>query len=196
MLAAGGEYLLITKANQPTLVQDITDLVEPVPGGPPLLPLSDRREMQTQEQGHGRTDERRRLLASTVLSGYLDWPGVAQVFRLQRSWRQRGKPHRQVRFGITSLPPETASAARLLALKRGHWAIENRLHRCKDVTLHEDASLVHIGYGPTLLTMFRDTALSLLYRADQRAVAARLRYHGQHPDAAIALVLAPASAGA
>jgi predicted transposase YbfD/YdcC len=192
VLAAGGDYLLIVKANQPTLLQDIVDLFEPGPSGQPPLPLNDRREAWTREHGHGRHDECRQLIASTDLNAYLDWPGVAQVFRLERTWRQRGKQHRQVRYGITSLAPAVASAERLLALKRGHWAIENRLHRCKDVALHEDASLVHVGQGPNLLALFRDTALSLLYRAGHRAVAARLRYHAQHPEAAIALLLAPA----
>src|SRR5207302_2120456 len=152
---------------------------EPTPGLQPPLPLSDRREARTHEHGHGRTDERRQLVASTDLNGYLDWPGVAQVFRLERSWREHGKLHHQVRYGITSLAPTVASPERLLTLKRGHWAIENRLHRCKDVALHEDASLVHTGHGPKLVARFRDTALSLLYRAGQRAVAARLRYHAQ-----------------
>jgi hypothetical protein len=41
-------------------------------------------------------------------------------------------PKRAVRYGITSLPPATGPPDRLLALRRGHWAIENRLHRRKD----------------------------------------------------------------
>lgn len=196
VLNAGGDYLLSVKANQPTLLQAIIDLFEPAANGQPLLALSDRREAQTREQGHGRTDECRQLIASTDLTGYLDWPGVVQVFRLERTWQEHGKAHRQVRYGITSLAPAVASAERLLALKRGHWAIENRLHRCKDVALHEDASLVHTGHGPKLLALLRDTALSLLYRAGHRTIATRLRYHAQHPEAAIALVLAPASTGA
>ena len=31
-----------------------------------------------------------------------------------------------------------ADATRLLALSRGHWSIENRLHWVRDVTLRED----------------------------------------------------------
>ena len=111
----------------------------------------------------------RHLVASTDLTGYLDWPGVAQVVRVERTWRERGQPKRQVRYGITSLPPAVGPAARLLALKRGHWRIENRLHRPKDVTLGEDASLVHLGQGPTVLAMLRDAAVSLLHRAGVRA---------------------------
>jgi hypothetical protein len=133
----------------------------------------------------------RHLLASTDLTGYLDWPGVAQVFRLERTWREQGYLKRQVRYGITSLPPEVGTATRLLALKRGHWHIENRLHRPKDVTLGEDASLVHVGQGPMVLAMLRDAALSLLHRTGIRTITARLRQHGQHPEQAVALVCDP-----
>ena len=45
---------------------------------------------------------------------------------------------REVVYGITSLSPTRASAARLLALVRGHWKIENRFHWRRDVTLRED----------------------------------------------------------
>jgi predicted transposase YbfD/YdcC len=191
VLRAGGDYLLVVKANQPALHQDLVRLFDRLPGTPPPLPLLDRREARTRECGHGRQDEVRHLIASTDLAGYLDWPGAAQVFRVERTWRERGRPRGQVRYGITSLPPAVGTAARLLELKRGHWAIENRLHRPKDVALGEDASLVHVGQGPTVLAMLRDTAISLLHRAGVRALTARLRQHSQHPEAAVALVCGP-----
>ena len=96
-----------------------------------------------------------------------------------------------VRYGITSLPPSVATPARLLELRRGHWAIENRLHRCKDVTLGEDASLIHVGQGPTVMALLRDAAVNLLSRTGVRRVAARLRTHSQQPDRALALVVRP-----
>jgi len=138
-----GDYLLVVKGNQPTLHTDLALLFDP-PATVPAAPLSDRREAATLERGHGRTHYRRHLVASTDLNQYLDWPGVAQVFRLERTWRERGRPKRQVHYGRTSLPPADADAARLLALRRGHWPIENALHYTKDVTLGEDRSLVRL----------------------------------------------------
>ncbi len=42
-------------------------------------------------KGHGRL-ETRTLMASTLLNDYLDWPHVAQVFRLERTvWHNRYK---------------------------------------------------------------------------------------------------------
>lgn len=185
VVAAGGDYLLIVKENQPTLHEDIRLLFDP-PGACP--PLDDRREAQTIEHGHGRTHDTRHLVASTDLVGYSDWPHLAQVFRLERTWRERGQTKHEVHDGITSLPPAIADAPRLLALKRGHWQIENRLNYVKDVTFGEDRSLIHRGNGPSVMAILRDLTLSLLRQAGHHAIAARLRYYSRHPDQAIALV--------
>jgi transposase-like protein len=96
---------------------------------------------------------------------------------------------RQVLCGLTSLPPERGTANQILALKRGHWQIENRLHRIKDVSLGEDASLIHTGQGPTVLALLRETAINVPHRAGIHRIAARLREHRHYPERAVALVL-------
>jgi predicted transposase YbfD/YdcC len=190
ILAAGGDYLLLVKENQPTLFADIGLLFDPpVALGPATL--ADRREASTRDRGHGRQDEVRHLVASTDLTAYLDWPGLEQVFRLQRTWREHGVTKQALHYGITSLPPTVGPPERLLALKRGHWAIENGLHRVKDLALGEDQSTLHSGQGPTVMAFLRDAALSLLHRAGIHQITARLREHAQDPDPAIALVVAP-----
>jgi predicted transposase YbfD/YdcC len=184
VVAKGGDYLLLVKANQDRLLADLTlCFAEPAE-------LDDCRRAQTLDHGHGRTAERRILSATTDLADYLDWPGHAQVFQYRRIWHERGKRHEQVRYGITSLPPEIGTAERLLELKRGHWYIENRGHRSKDVNLGEDGSLVHVGAGPDVYAMVRDAALSLLRAAGHTRIAAQLRRHAQHPHEAVALLLA------
>jgi predicted transposase YbfD/YdcC len=183
VLAAGGDYLLVVKANQPTLYDAIAFLFSP-----PIPPL-DQREVRTIDQGHGRTAEIRHLSASADLVGYLDWPGQAQVFRVERTWIEQGERKHQVRYGITSLPPEVGTPARLLALKRAHWLIENQAHRSKDVSLGEDASLIHAGQGPTVCALLRDTALSVLRCAGYSAITAQLRYFSQYPHEAVSLLL-------
>lgn len=185
VLDAGGDYLLVVKENQPTLYQDLHLLFDPPYPAPPL---SDRREAQTTEHGHGRHHERRSLIASTDLNGYLDWPGVAQVFRLERTWQEQGVGKQALHYGIASLPPSGADAGRLLAVRRGHWSIENQLHYPKDVAMDEDRSLVHTGQGPTVLAMLRDSALSLIRLSGCRTIASRLRAFADNPAAAVALV--------
>jgi len=185
---SGGDYLFIVKGNQPTLHEDIRLLFDPPPGI--ALPLTDRRETQTVDHGHGRHYDTRTLIASTDLVGYTAWPYLAQVFRLERTWQQKGTTKQEVRYGITSLPVPIADADRLLELKRGHWGIENSDHYVKDVVMGEDRSLVHLGNGPSVLATLRDLALSLLHRAGHRAIASRLRYHSLHPEKAVALLVA------
>jgi predicted transposase YbfD/YdcC len=195
VLAAGGDYLVLVKENQGTLSDDIRLLFDP-PATMPAVPLTDRRVARTVDSGHGRHADIRELLASTDLRGYLNWPGAQQVFRLERTWRERGQAKRALHYGITSLAPEQANAARLLALRRGHWTIENRLHRRKDVTFGEDASLIHVGQGPIVMALLRDAAVSLLHHAGVTRVASRLRTHSQQPGRAVALVLGPLPTGA
>ena len=163
---------------------------------PPTLarrPVDDWRTTRTIDTGHGRRPEVRELVASTDLTAWLDWPGAAQILRIERTWVEHGQPKRALHYGITSLDPATGPPARLLALKRGHWAIENRLHWRKDVTFGEDASLIHAGQGPTVMALLRDAAISLLHQQGIWRVAACLRRHSQHPEEAIALVVGPLS---
>jgi predicted transposase YbfD/YdcC len=185
-----GAYLLLVKENQPTLYHAIRLLVDPPPSLA-ALPLREQREAQTHERGQGRQEEERPLVASTDRNAYAAWPGLAQVFRLRRTWREHGQSTQAVHYGITSLAPEVGPPERLLALKRGHWIIENGLHRVKDVALGEDQSTIHHGQGPTVMALLREAALNLLRRRGVRQISARLRYHSQHPAAAVALLVAP-----
>lgn len=89
-----------------------------------------------------KSNQPRTDMVSTELNDYLDWPFVAQVFRLEREvWHEKYQGRtRQVVFGLTSLTPQKASPKKLLALTRQYWGIENGLHYRRDVTFHEDAS--------------------------------------------------------
>ncbi len=190
---AGGDYLVLVKANQPALLHDIATLFAHRADralNAASLPAQDMREAITTNRGHGR-EEQRTLLASTDLNDYLDWPAVAQVCRVERVWQERGVTRAAMKYAITSLPPTVADAARLLMLKREHWRIENGLHHVKDVTLGEDASMVRLGQGPNVLAILRDTALNLLRARGCRTIAARLRAHCRHPDALLAFLGLP-----
>lgn len=196
VVEAGGDYLLVVKANQPRLQADIALLFAPPTrdevarqGGQAPTPIEERTVRRV-NKGHGRL-EVRQLRASTELADYVDWPYLAQVFELRRTWKQNGATKQAVQFGITSLPHDVADAERLLALKRGHWSIENQLHYVKDVTLREDHSLIRQGAGPHVMAALRNTAISLLRRAGYRTIASRLRYHSHHPEAALALLGIP-----
>jgi predicted transposase YbfD/YdcC len=129
---------------------------------------------ETQGKGHGRR-ERRRLVASTRLAEHLDWPGVAQVCRIQR-WRSvKGKEEHDVAYAITSAPRQLADAAFLLACNRGHWGIENRSHYVRDVTLGEDVSQIEKGYAPQVLAGLRNGLIAALRAEGIEKIASALR---------------------
>ncbi len=193
VLDADGDYLLIVKENQATLLRAITTLFASRAEAAlraASLPPWDMREVTTLDKGHGRI-EVRHLVASTALNDYLDWPGVAQVMLIERTWWERGEKKQARRYGITSLPAAVAGAERLLTLVRGHWQIENGLHYVKDVTLGEDRSLIHKGQGPSNMAILRDTVVSVLHRAGWRTIAERLRFYSGNPLAALALLGIP-----
>jgi predicted transposase YbfD/YdcC len=190
---AGGDYLVIVKENQPALLRAIATLFASRADAAlraASLPVWDMREATSADKGHGRR-EVRHLVASTALNDYLDWPGLAQVLLIERTWWERGERKTAMRYGITSLPAEVASADRLLTLVRGHWQIENGLHYVKDVTLGEDRSLMHKGNGPSIMAVLRDTVVSVLHRAGWRTIAERLRFYSGNAHAALALLGIP-----
>ncbi len=93
----------------------------------------------TVDRGHGRTDARTIKTLPPTEQILEKWPEVRQVFLVERySYGTDGEVLGAVAvLGITSLPPDQASAADLLAYLRGHWAIEMH-HYVRDVAFGED----------------------------------------------------------
>jgi predicted transposase YbfD/YdcC len=155
----------------------------------PLAARVPRQTAEVREVGHGRI-ERRRLTSSPVLAGRGVWPGLSQIFRLERERRQKKSGKRQVEvvYGVTSLPVQQAGPGVLLALARGHWGIENRLHYVRDVTFREDGCQARCGSVPQVLAALRNTAIGLLRQAGWQNIAAATRYYAAQPWAALALL--------
>lgn len=175
-----GDYFVAVAANQPSLLDDLHWLFEwPAPG--------ERFRTATSSDQHGDRIERRRLWASTALAGYTDWPGAKQVCKVERRRTVQGRVSTEVAYAVTSLGPATGPAE-LLTIWRGHWAIENRLHYVRDVTLGEDASHVRSGAAPEVMAALRNLTLALLRRAGHANIAAGLRAVGWQPGAALALL--------
>lgn len=193
VVEAGGDYLLLVKQNQPTLLADIRQVFTPLTpeeqartGIHTVQPLP-IQVYRTVEKCHGRLEERV-MWVSSELAGYSSWPYLAQVFEYTRTWTSKGVRKQQVRYGLTSLPGEVSDAARLAALKRGHWQVENALHYVKDVTLGEDRSQTHVGNGADVLAIVRNIAISLIRRDGHRDIAAQLRRYSGCPLEALALL--------
>jgi predicted transposase YbfD/YdcC len=128
----------------------------------------------TLDKGHGRT-ERRTLKATTTLNDYLYWPGVAQVGQVESVVTKDGKTTTEVRSFVTSVPRSEADGERLLGWVRGHWAIENRSHYVRDVTLGEDASRIRKGSGPEVMAAVRNATIGFLRLTGASNIAAAVR---------------------
>jgi predicted transposase YbfD/YdcC len=184
IVGAGGDYVMVVKANQPQLLEDIATAFA-------LAPTTgeQRTAAATLDLGHGRI-EQRRLQTSNVLAGYSDWPGLAQVFHLERQViiKKTGEVREEVVAGVTSLAPERADAARLLALVRGQWHIENQSHWVRDVTFDEDRSQVWCGNIPQVMAALRNTVIGLMRWAGYTNMAAACRRFAAQPRAALHLI--------
>jgi predicted transposase YbfD/YdcC len=165
IVEAGGDYFWWVKDNQPTLLADLELLftAEYACAGW-SVPQLDFTTAATIEKGHGRL-EQRVLTASSMLADYQDWPYLAQAVKVERTRTTKLKTTHEVAYGITSLPAPDADAARLLALGRGHWQIENGLHYRRDVTLEEDGSQVRRGQAPQVLAALNNLVCGLCGRA-------------------------------
>jgi len=195
IVEAGGDYLWLAKENQERLQQDIAQLFAPevcVPGFSPAP--SDFRTIQHVNKGHGRI-EKRTLTVSRLLAETAKWPGLAQVFKLQRFVTTlAGEVLRnEVVYGLTSLTAAEAAPRRLLALQRQHWAIESELHYRRDVTLGEDACRCKHRPMAQALAILNNLVIALLLRNHNPNAPQAQRYYDAHPDHALNLLFrAPA----
>ena len=184
----GGDYLWCIKENHAHVSDAIATLftTPPLPAAP-----DDFTTARSVDTAHGRYEERQ-LTASRLVAGDIDWPHACQVFQIERSTILcGGKVRTDVAYGITRLPPWCADAARLLALARGHWGIENGLFYRRDVTLGEDRSLRRRGNGPQVLATLNDLTVGLLHREGHTNHAAARRLYAAFPDHAFNLLTAP-----
>lgn len=102
---------------------------------------------------------------------------------------QSGQTRTEVVYLVTSLSPQKADAKRLLALNRGHWEIENRVHWVRDVAFAEDLSQIRTGAGPRVMATLRNLAISLIRLRDKtRGIAQALRNLAARPHLTLAMV--------
>jgi predicted transposase YbfD/YdcC len=192
IVEAGGHFLWFVKGNQShtlwaiekLFIQEVCNLRLGVP------PSKEVQKFSRVSKGHGRL-ETRTLMASTLLNDYLDWPHVAQVFRLERTvWHNRYKGKTcEIVYGLTDLSPQHASPARLLALTRDYWGIENGLHYRRDVTLHKDATRLTLRQSGRNMAILNNLVLGLCLHHKLNNLAQARRHFCARPDQALNLIL-------
>ena len=161
----GAHYLFTVKDNQPTLAADIRLIFHD--RGQPAF-----REPWTLE--HGRL-ESRSIWTTTRLNDYLDFPAVGQAFAIERHRieKKTGRVSTETVYGLTDHTPESADAARVLALNRGHWNVEAH-HYILDWNWDEDRCTLRTGHGPANITRLRRFATGLIKSKSRDSVAATI----------------------
>jgi predicted transposase YbfD/YdcC len=192
IVADGGDFIWTIKGNQAHTRWAIEKLfVHEVCNLRQGAPLSKHCQMASQvNKCHGRI-EKRTIMVSTELNNYLDWPHLAQVFRIERIiWHEKYKGRtRQVIYGLTSLSPSEASPERLLTLVRQYWGIESGLHYRRDVTLREDATRLTVGNAGHIMAIFNNLVIGLALQHGFRNLAKARRLFNAQPTQALNLIL-------
>lgn len=179
----GGHYVLTVKDNQPGLKKRIKKLLK--------KQQSHVRVVETQERGHGR-EEYRRIQAISTDSQEVSWPFASQIGRIYRKRvdMKTGTTSRESVYIISSANEQEASATKLLALNRGHWGVENRLHYAKDRLMDEDRCRSSHRTVFRILSSIRSMTVLLLRKAKLSIKRSRTRLASRVHEA-VALVSQP-----
>ncbi len=165
--AVGADYVLAVKRNQPTLHAEVRAAFEEAARGVFTPTVQDHCE--TYERNGGRRERR----TCTVLGGPGlcewvadpdEWPGLCSLIRVRTERNGPRGRQRAVRYYIASLPVD---AEALLALVRGHWGVENGLHRTLDVQFREDDCRMRRGHAPAVMGILGRAALNMVRTVQQ-----------------------------
>jgi predicted transposase YbfD/YdcC len=190
IVAGGGDYVLVVKANQGQLLTDIQETVAKALDGE--LPAAAVQQSTTTDTGHGRV-EKRSCVTITDLTGITErklWSHLTTVGMCYRERTAGGKTTTEVCYFIGS---RRMAARRYAQALRSHWGIENQLHWQLDVSFREDANQVENRHGAANLAMSRKLALGLLKQHPRKDSVARKRKLAAMDTTFLGEVLAGAS---
>lgn len=97
------------------------------------------------------------------------FPGARLAARLETRVRRKDKWCQEVVYLLSSLTLEQLQAEGMLALKRGYWVVESRLHHCLDISMQEDQSRVRTPRAARVLGSIRRVLLSFANAAVDQA---------------------------
>lgn len=188
IVAQGGDYIWFVKGNQKQLHADVTQFfVPPRKAKGWHIARLPQTIAQSSEKGHGRL-EQRVLTLMTDETGFIDWPALRQVFKLDRKFicQQTGEITAETVYGITSLASEDSSPQEILEYTRSYWGIENGLHYRRDKTLREDSIRMSDDNQAEVMAVLNNFIVGLVSKMGFSNLASARR----HFDAQLGLKLA------
>lgn len=160
IIERGGGYMIALKGNQQTLFAEADNYFSQARAVDYAGVDCDR--WAASNWGHGRKETREVTITRGDLS-WLDcrekWPGMVALVEIRSTRFVKGQATVKDTYYITS---KALTAEEAAILKRGHWAIENKLHWVMDVIFNDDASLANRGHAAENLGLFRRMAYCLL----------------------------------
>lgn len=151
---SGNHYLLALKANQKSLLEDVTPYFDD-------LEKFEGSVWQEYDKGHGRIEKRTAYVLGDVrwLQKEHNWPGLRSVALVVSERTVKNKKTIETRYYLSS---HDAEAELICRLARQHWGIENKLHWRLDVVYNEDKACIRNERGAENVALLRKWALNCL----------------------------------
>ena len=175
------DYVMALKGNQGTLHDDVRTFLDDPP-----TELSD--SARTVDADHGRIETRTAMVSADIswLQDGHHWPGLAAIGKVVRVRETADKTTTETAYYVLSraMTPE-----RFAEIVRSHWAIENRLHWCLDVTMNEDQARNRMDHGPQNLAVLRHLAINLVRKETSKGSLPKKLRRAAWSDSFLARVL-------
>lgn len=153
-MSSGNDYVLQIKGNQPKLLAHIQacHAADPTPVG---------AYQCHQERRSGRVNTWETSVYECLHPNLsADWAGLARFVVVVKTVAYRGQTTQRRHCYATSLGPLPAPA--LAAGIRGHWGIENKLHRTRDVQFQQDTNGIRHPVAAANMALLNTLALNHL----------------------------------
>lgn len=148
---SGNEYVIQVKSNQKKLFAGVEKTIR-------RTAIVD--EYVKKEVNKGRTENRRiRLYKYDKRYISTDWKNLNRIIEVINTGIRGGIKYNEKHYYISSLMEDKAEI--FAKGIRGHWCIENQLHRVKDVIQNEDNSLIVDKRIAANLSLIKSITISL-----------------------------------
>lgn len=142
-------YVIKVKANQKLLFKELQSVCS-------QQSLDTHTSTQFQK---GRQEHRKVEVFEAQGQQSSKWRRLRRYLKVTRWGIREGQEYERVGYYISDLSLGAKAFAEGI---RRHWKIENSLHWTKDVVFREDKCRAKLGNGPTILSLLRGFAISVL----------------------------------